>query len=78
MTASATPENYTTLTDVTAYGFLEIIVGIYIIIGTMTRKPELVEPDLLLVQLAGGMYVIIRGFDNFAQSAPFARRRRGV
>ena len=38
----------------------------------MTRKPELVEPDLLLVQLAGGMYVIIRGFDNFAQSAPFA------
>ena len=55
-----------------AYGCLEIIVGIYIIIGIMTRKPGLVEPDLLMVQLAAGMYVIIRGFDNFAQSAPFA------
>jgi len=38
----------------------------------MSRKPELVDPGLLLVQLAAGMYVIIRGFDNFAQSAPFA------
>jgi hypothetical protein len=38
----------------------------------MSRKPELVEPGLLMVQLAAGMYVIIRGFDNFAQSAPFA------
>jgi hypothetical protein len=52
-----------------AYGCLEIIVGMYIIIGILSRNPGLVEPDLLLVQLAGGMYVIIRGFDNFAQSA---------
>ena len=54
-----------------AYGFLEVMVGLFVIIGTMTRKPELVEPGLLMVQLAAGMYVIIRGFDNFAQSAPF-------
>jgi hypothetical protein len=55
-----------------AYGFLEILVGVFVIIGTMSRNPELVDPSLLLVQLAAGMYVIIRGFDNFAQSAPFA------
>jgi len=42
-----------------------------VIIGTMHRKPELVDPSLLLVQIAAGMYLIIRGFDNFAQSAPF-------
>jgi hypothetical protein len=57
-----------------AYGFLEILVGLFVIMGTMSRNPELVDPGLLLVQLAAGMYVIIRGFDNFAQSAP---RRRG-
>jgi hypothetical protein len=55
-----------------AYGTLEILVGMFVIVGTMSRKPELVDPGLLLVQLAAGMYVIIRGFDNFAQSAPFA------
>jgi len=55
-----------------AYGFLEILVGMFVIVGTMSREPELVDPGLLLVQLAAGMYVIIRGFDNFAQSAPFA------
>jgi hypothetical protein len=54
-----------------AYGTLEIVVGMFVIIGTMSREPELVDPGLLLVQLAAGMYVIIRGFDNFAQSAPF-------
>jgi uncharacterized membrane protein YcfT len=55
-----------------AYGTIEIVVGLSVIVGTMIRKPELVDPGLLLVQLAAGMYVIIRGFDNFAQSAPFA------
>ena len=54
------------------YGTLEIVVGLSVIVGTMVRKPELVDPGLLLVQLAAGMYVIIRGFDNFAQTAPFA------
>jgi hypothetical protein len=54
-----------------AYGFLEILVGLLVIIGSMTRKPELLDPSLLLVQLAAGMYVIIRGFDNFGQSTPF-------
>ena len=57
-----------------AYGTLEILVGMFVIVGTMSREPELVEPGLLMVQLAAGMYVIIRGFDNFAQSAPFAGR----
>jgi hypothetical protein len=55
-----------------AYGTLEMMIGLTVIVGTMSRKPELVEPGLLMVQLAAGMYVIIRGFDNFAQSAPFA------
>jgi hypothetical protein len=55
-----------------AYGTVEILVGLSVIVGTTIRKPELVDPGLLLVQLAAGMYVIIRGFDNFAQSAPFA------
>jgi hypothetical protein len=55
-----------------AYGFLEIFIGILVIIGTMSRKPDLVDPSLLMVQLAAGMYVTIRGFDSFAQSAPFA------
>ena len=54
-----------------AYGILEMMIGLQVIVGTMSRKPELVEPGLLMVQLAAGMYVIIRGFDNFAQSAPF-------
>jgi hypothetical protein len=40
--------------------------------GTMGREPELVDPSLLIVQIAAGTYVIIRGFDNFAQSDPFA------
>ena len=55
-----------------SYGFLEILVGVFVITGTMSRNPLLVDFRLLLVQLAAGMYVIIRGFDNFAQSAPFA------
>jgi hypothetical protein len=55
-----------------AYGFLEILVGVFVIIGAMSRNPELVDPSLLLVQLAAGMYVVIRGFDNLAQSALFA------
>ena len=38
----------------------------------MGREPELVDPSLLIVQIAAGTYVIIRGFDNFAQSDPFA------
>jgi len=49
-----------------------MMIGLTVIVGTMSRKPELVEPGLLMVQLAAGTYVIIRGFDNFAQSAPFA------
>jgi hypothetical protein len=44
----------------------------FVIINTMSKEPALVAPELLLVQLAAGMYVIIRGFDSFAQSAPFA------
>jgi hypothetical protein len=60
-----------------AYGTLEMMIGLSVIVGTMIRKPELVDPGLLLVQLAAGMYVIIRGFDNFAQSAPFKGSAEG-
>jgi hypothetical protein len=53
------------------YGTLEIVVGLSVIVGIMVRKPEQVDPGLLLVQLAAGMYVIIRGFENLAKSSPF-------
>ena len=54
-----------------AYGILEMMIGLQVIVGTMSRKPELVEPGLLMVQLAAGMYVIIRGFDNAGVAAWF-------
>jgi hypothetical protein len=41
----------------------------------MGRAPQFIEDpatkSLLMVQLAAGMYIIIRGFDNFAKAAPF-------
>ena len=59
-----------------AYGMVEIVIGLFAIFGAMGRAPQVVEDPatatLLLVQLAGGMYIVIRGFDNFAQSQPFA------
>ena len=59
-----------------AYGTVEIVIGLFVIFGAMGRAPEVVDDPatatLLLVQLAAGMYIIIRGFDNFAQSASFA------
>jgi hypothetical protein len=59
-----------------AYGTVEIVIGLFAIFGAMGRAPQVVDDPatgtLLLVQLAAGMYVIIRGFDNFAQSKPFA------
>jgi hypothetical protein len=51
-----------------AYGFLEILIGMFVIIGTMGREPELVDPSLLLVQIAAGMYVIIRRQRSGVQS----------
>jgi hypothetical protein len=59
-----------------AYGTVEIVIGLFAIFGAMGRAPQIVDDPatgtLLLVQLAAGMYIFIRGFDNFAQSAPFA------
>jgi hypothetical protein len=58
-----------------AYGTVEILIGFFAIFGAMGRAPQVVDDpataNLLLVQLAAGMYIIIRGFDNYAQSAPF-------
>jgi hypothetical protein len=58
-----------------AYGTAEVAIGMFAIFGAMGRAPEVVtDPatgNLLLVQMAAGMYVVIRGFDNFAQSQPF-------
>jgi len=58
-----------------AYGLVEILIGFFAIFGAMGRSPQVVDDpatgNLLLVQLAAGMYIIIRGFDNFAQSQPF-------
>jgi hypothetical protein len=59
-----------------AYGTVEILIGFFAIFGAMSRAPQVVDDPatgtLLLVQLAAGMYIIIRGFDNFAQSPPFS------
>jgi len=59
-----------------AYGSVEVVVGALAIYGAMGRAPELVSDpttfNLLPVQLAAGIYIVIRGFDNWAQSAPFA------
>jgi hypothetical protein len=60
-----------------AYGFLELVIGFTVILGTMDRAhPSLaldyMTADLMLVQLAAGIYIIIRGFDNLAQAEPFA------
>jgi hypothetical protein len=58
-----------------AYGTVEIAIGMFAIFGAMGRSPEVVSDpataNLLLVQMAAGMYVVIRGFDNFAQAQPF-------
>jgi hypothetical protein len=59
-----------------AYGTLEVLVGLLAIFGTMGRAPQIVDDpataSLLLVQTAAGMYIIVRGIDNFAQTEPFA------
>ena len=59
-----------------AYGTVEILIGLIAIFGAMGKARQLGDDQsartLLLVQLAAGMYIIIRGFDNFAQSAPFS------
>jgi hypothetical protein len=58
------------------YATVEIVIGLFVIFGTMDKAPEVVDDpatsNLLLVQLAAGIYIIIRGFDNFAQAEPFA------
>jgi hypothetical protein len=58
------------------YGTVEILIGLIAIFGAMGRARQVGDDPsartLLLVQLAAGMYIIIRGFDNFAQSAPFS------
>jgi hypothetical protein len=57
------------------YGFLEVLIGFFVIFGTMERAPQIVdEPatDLILVQIAAGIYIIIRGFDNLTQSEALA------
>ena len=58
-----------------AYGTVEILIGFVAIYGAMDRAPESANDGtatLLLVQMAAGIYIIIRGFDNWAQSPPFA------
>jgi hypothetical protein len=59
-----------------AYGTVELSIGVLVIFSAMGRAPEVIDDPatgtLLLVQLAAGIYIIIRGFDNFAQAQPFA------
>jgi hypothetical protein len=55
---------------------VEILIGLFAIFGAIGRAPQVVDDpaigNLLLVQMAAGRYVVVRGFDNFAQSKPFA------
>jgi hypothetical protein len=58
-----------------AYAIVEISIGLLAIFGAMGRAPEIPdEPtaNLLIVQMAAGIYIVIRGFDNLAQSQQFA------
>jgi hypothetical protein len=50
-----------------AYAFVEIWIGLFAIAFTMRRAPEFADPQIL-VQLAAGIYIIIRGIDNFVQA----------
>src|SRR5437763_159535 len=55
-----------------AYSLVELGIGLLAIFLAVGRAPVVVpdEPtgDLLLLQLVAGIYIVIRGFDNFAQS----------
>jgi hypothetical protein len=55
-----------------SFGILEILVGLFFIVGTIFRSPEVADTNLRMVQLGAGMFIIIRGFDDFALSPPFA------
>jgi hypothetical protein len=57
-----------------AYGTVEIMIGLSAIFGAIERAPHVVEDpatSLLLIQLAAGMYIIVRGIDNCAQAKPW-------
>jgi len=54
-----------------AYGLVEILIGLFAIFGAMGRAVDGVADAATLVQMAAGMYVVVRGFDNFAQAQPF-------
>jgi len=59
-----------------AYGVAEVIIGVVAIFGTVDRAPQIADDPAmssqLLVQLAAGLYIIVRGIDNSAQVEPFA------
>jgi hypothetical protein len=64
-----------------AYSSVELGIGVLAIIGAVGRAPVVVpdEPtgDLLLLQLVAGIYIVIRGFDNFGAVEVFCGRREG-
>jgi hypothetical protein len=47
-----------------AYGLLEILIGVILIWKTSTSAAGVPDIDLRAIQLAGGMYIFIRGMDN--------------
>ncbi|MBV9201194.1 MAG: hypothetical protein JOY83_16000 [Alphaproteobacteria bacterium] len=53
------------------YGLVEILIGLFAIFGAMGRAVGGIADAATLVQMAAGMYVVIRGFDNFGQAQPF-------
>jgi hypothetical protein len=56
-----------------AYGFLEILVGLFAIFGTMSRANDAMISNQSYVQIAAGIYIIVRGIDNFMHAEPFSQ-----
>ena len=55
-----------------AYGLSEIIIGTMVIFNAVARSQQAADiqaiADQLVVQVAGGIYLIVRGIDNFVRS----------
>jgi hypothetical protein len=57
-----------------AYGVAEILVGMIAIVGVMGRTDNVifVAKGQLLVQIAAGIYIMVRGIDNLLNSKLYA------
>jgi hypothetical protein len=57
-----------------SYGLVELSIGIILVYTTVDNAPPVIDDtmvNLIVVQIAAGIYIIIRSFDNLAQSGFF-------